>query len=107
MPGAENRLIRYYFYVNKGLDILNQFRNLFLGIIAIYFALKLTSYWLLIAMFIPSIIGLAIVGYYSVHKMSKIMEWLNLRFSTHYGIRTYDYTKGAYEQLQEINRKLK
>lgn len=107
LPGLHNRGIRYYFYLNKGLDVLNQFRNLFLGILGLYIALHLDSWWLLIAMFVPSMVILVVVGYYSTHHLSKVMEWLNLRFSTHYGIKQFNYTQGQYERLEEIRDLLK
>lgn len=106
-PGAENMAIRYYFYLKAGLGIVNDFRNLILGILGVYIALHLESWWLLIAMFVPSIVILTIAGYYTVHRVNKISEWLSLRFSTHYGIKQYNYTQGIYETLQEIAATLK
>ena len=106
LQGGKNRAIRYYFYLSNGLTILNEFRNLFLGIFALYFALKLDNILWLVVMFIPCILILTATGYYNVHHISKIKEWLNLKFGTHYGIQTFDYTIGTYELLQEINKKL-
>lgn len=105
-PGLENRLTRYYYYLNQGLTILNNFRNLFLGIIGVYIALKLDNWALLIAMFIPSAILLTVVGYFATHRVNKIMEWLSLRFGTHYGIQQFNYAQGTYETLQEIRDEL-
>lgn len=107
LEGMENRLIRLYFYLNRGLDVLNQFRNLFLGIIALYIALHLDNWLLLAAMFVPSVLVLMLLGYYNVHKMSKLIEWLNLRFSTHYGIKQFNYQQGIYDTLKEIKDKIK
>lgn len=107
MPGAENRLIRYYFYLNAGLNILNQFRNLFLGIFAAYFTLKLTNYYLIPLFFLVAVIALTITGYYVVHRVNKVSEWLNTRFSTHFGIKTFDIQQETLKTLQEINSKLK
>lgn len=104
LKGSQNRLIRYYFYVTKGLDILNLFRNLFLAIFAVYFALKLTNVMWLIAIFIPSIVGLAIAGYYSVHRMSTVMEWLGIRFGTHYATKNFDYVRKTYEEVENIRK---
>lgn len=106
MPGLENRAIRYYFYLNAGLNIVNQFRNLILAILGIYIALHLDAWWLLAAMFIPSIVGLTIAGYYVVHRVNKIQEWLGVRFSSHYAIRQFDYQRGIYEALKNIDAKL-
>ncbi len=106
MPGLENRAIRYYFYLNAGLNIVNNFRNLILAILGIYIALHLDAWWLLIAMFIPSVIILTVVGYYVVHRINKVQEWLGVRFSSHYSIKQFNYTQGIYETLQAIEKKL-
>lgn len=106
LTGKHNKAIRIYFYLERGLEILNAFRNLFLGILAIYIALKLTNVLWMIAMFIPCIIILVGVGWYNVHKLSKLKEWLGMRFSTHYGIRSFNYQQRQCELLEEIKEKL-
>lgn len=107
LNGIENKVTRYYYYLNQGLNVINNFRNLFLGIIALYIALHLDSWWLLIAMFVPSILILTVVGYYSTHRMSKVIEYISLRFSTHYGIKTFDFNQRQTELLEEIRDMLK
>ena len=102
LPGMENLGIRYYYYLNNGLNVLNNFRNLFLGIIALYLALHLNSWWLLVGMFIPSIIILTVVGWYSVHRAARVQEWLGIRFSTHFGRRQFDNVQKQVALLEEI-----
>lgn len=102
LTGKENWLIRAYFYLFNGLNMLNQFRNLFLGIIALYVLLKLSNYWWLIVMAIPSIIILTIVGYYCVHRMYKVNEWLGIRFSSHFGQKSFNYTQETYNEIVKI-----
>ena len=104
--GATNRIIRYWFYLENGLSIINEFRNLFLGIIAVYITLKLTNPIWMIVMIVPSLIFLTIVGYFMVHKVAKVKEWVAMRFSTHFGIKNFDYTKGNHELLTEIRDSL-
>lgn len=100
--GGKNRMIRYYFYLSNGLGILNEFRNLFLGIIAIYIALKFENVVWMGIMFVPSLVALTVIGYYVVHHVSKIREWLGVKFGSHYGIKNFNYAKGQYELLLEI-----
>lgn len=107
MHGFENKGIRYYYYLNTGLGILNQFRNLFLGIFGLYVVLHLSNPFLLVLMLIPSVVGLTILGYYNVHTMNKVMEWIGIRFSSHYAIRQFNYHQGTYELLDEIKCILK
>ncbi len=107
MHGLQNRFIRYYYYLDAGLNILNQFRNLGLGIIALYIALHLTNPLLLIVMFVPSVVALTFMGYYQTHTVSKVREWVGMRFSTHYAIRQFNYQQGQYDLLAEIKELLK
>jgi len=106
LQGAHNGGIRYYYYLENGLAILNEFRNLFLGILAIYIALKLTNPLLMVAMFIPCLLILTIVGWYNVHKLTKVKEWLGMRFSTYYGIKNFNYQENQVLLLKEIKELL-
>lgn len=106
MHGLENRGIRYYYYVNNGLSILNQFRNLVLGIFALYVVLKLENPFIMVVMFVVSVPILAAVGYFEIHRMSKVMEWIGLRFSSHYAIRQFNYNQAQYEELVKIHATL-
>ncbi len=106
LTGAHNWGIRMYFYVNAGLNILNNFRNLFLAILAIYVTFKFTNPLWLPLMFIPSLIILCLVGWYTTHHVQKIFEWINIRFSTYYGIQQFNYTKAQYELLLQIKELL-
>lgn len=105
-PGWHNRLIRYYFYINQGLTVLNNFRNLFLVIFAAYFALKLDNLWLLVGMFVPSILGLGIIGYYATHHANRVVEWLGIRFGSTYSIKQFELQQGIHDALQVIKDKL-
>lgn len=104
--GVKNILIAIYFYLSNGLAILNEFRNLFLGIFAVYITLKLTDPMLMVYMTVVSIVILTITGYFVVHHVAKIKEWLTVKFGTHYGVKNFDYVKRQVELLEEINKKL-
>lgn len=106
MPGLENRVYRYWFYLNNGLNIVNQFRNLILAILGLYFVLKIDNWLILPAIFIPSIVILTIVGYYITHRVNKVMDWLSLRFATHYGIKQFNLQQNISETLERIEKKL-
>lgn len=106
LSGFQNRMIRYYFYISRGLDILNAFRNLFLGIGALYIALKIDQPLWIVVMVIVSLIILLISGYYNVHKLAKMQEWLSMRFSTHFGIKSFNYTEEQNKLLKGILKEL-
>lgn len=106
LKGTENYFIRAYFYCSNGLGILNEFRNLFLGILGLYLALKWDNIWFAIGLFIVAVILLTFAGHYTVHKVGKVREWLGMRFSTHFGIKSYNYQEGIYNELVKLNEKL-
>jgi len=83
--GNKNKSIRYYFYLTRGLDIFNNFRYVIMAIIGVYVLLKFTQPILLLVMFAISIPILLVMGYYSVHHIGRVIDWLNVKFSTHYG----------------------
>lgn len=104
--GTKNGLIRWYYYLTQGLNFMNDFRNLFLGVLGLYFALKVDNPLILVYMTLPSLIVLALVGYYVVHHVSKVRDWLAVKFGSHYTIQQFDYTKGSYELLVKIEKLL-
>lgn len=102
LTGFGNRCIRYYYYLSNGVGILNEFRNLFLGILGVYIALKLTNPWWIVLMFLPSVVILTIFGYYTVHKISKVRDWLGTRFSSYFGMQSINYQQENSKVLEEI-----
>jgi hypothetical protein len=107
LKGNKNNMIRVYFYLSNGLAILNEFKNLFLIIFAAYFTLGIQNPIWIGIMAVVGLIGLTIVGYFSVHHIARIKEWLAVRFGTHFGIQNFDYVKRQTELLEEINKKTK
>jgi len=84
--GPKNKLIRYYFYINTGLNVFNNFKYLVGAILAVYWMLHLKNPITLLIMFGVSIPMLGVIGYYSIHHINKVMDWLNVRFGTHYSL---------------------
>ena len=101
--GKETLLIRLYFYLNNGLGVVNDFRNLFLGLFALYYTLKLQNPWILLGLFLVSLPTLCIMGYVNVHKVSKIKDWLNIKYGSHYGIEQFNLMKKMVELLEKQN----
>lgn len=96
-----------YFYLQRGLDVLNLFRNYLLALFAVYVGLHLTSLLWLGLFVIVSLVFLLIAGYYSVHHISKVTEFLSVRFGTHYSKETYSHVEQQTQLLTEIRDMLK
>lgn len=103
--GWQNKLIRYFFYLNRGIDIFNQFKYVFALIFGIYFTFKLKNPWLLVGMTAISFPVLLILGYLQTHKVGKINDWLNIKFSTFYGKYNFELLEGILEELKKFNAK--
>lgn len=106
LQGKENWFIRMYFYLKSGNSLVNDFRNLGLGIFLAYLALKMDNPWILLIMLIVAVPILIVLGYYLTHRISKVMEWLSTKYSTHYGIKSFELMEKQVKLLEEINRKL-
>ncbi len=110
MRGWHNWVQRMYFYLNSGLNILNQFRNLGFLLFGLFVALKLDGPMgvaITGAIGIVAALLLVALGRYNVHHLSKSGEWLNLRFSTYFGIKAFNYQEQQTELLREIRDMLK
>ena len=107
--GRENKSIRLFFYCQRGVGLINEFRNVFFIIIGAYFSLKINlPIWMgaviMLGMFLISIPILIVAGWFSVHRMGKVIDYLNVKFSTHYAKEQFEIFKGMYSELKEINK---
>ena len=104
--GIHNKFARLYFYCNTGLGLINNFRNVILCIFAAYIALKLDNYWYLIIMFLVSLPIITILGWYCVHYLNAVTEWLNIKYGTHYAKKQFALQEETRDLLKEIKDKL-
>lgn len=102
LHGKENWSMRMYFYLQNGLSLLNDFHNILLAMITLNLTFGIKNIFILIGLAVPIVIAFVFIGYYNVHKFSKMREWLNMRFGTHYGIKSFNFTQANYEALTEI-----
>lgn len=112
--GVLNHAIRAWYYLQKGLQLMNEFKYLIAGILAFYYTLKLESFWWIIILFVVAIPILVFVGYFHTHKMSKAIEWTNMVFASYfsrYGMdlaeKNVDLTSENVKLLKEIRDELK
>lgn len=104
--GRKNKAIRYYFYAQRGLELLNEFRYLLMAIFAIYYALRIENIFLIPVMFMISLPVLMFLGWMSTHHMKKVMEYLNIEFSTHWSRKNYEIQGEQLKMLRGILKTL-
>lgn len=103
--GSKNKMIRYYFYSQRGLALFNEFRYLFMLIFGIYYTLKLTNPIWLVVMVLVSVPSLILIGFYSVHYVGKVIDFLNVQFSTHWTKYQFQLYEQILIELQKLNKK--
>lgn|SRR3990167_1107082 len=111
--GLKNNLVRFYYYLQKGLELLNEFKYLGAAIIGLYIVLKLKAGWQMVGMAVVAIPILTAVGYWWVHRAQKSVEYFNLKFASHFSQytlkiqeRQIHLLEEAVKRLEEIDRKL-
>lgn len=100
--GIVNHGVRAWYYLQKGLDLVNQFKYLVAGIFAVYYTLKLDDPLVLIILFVVSIPLLIGAGYFHTFKMAKALEWTNMVFSSYFGRYQVDLNEKNTANTTEI-----
>lgn len=101
--GPKNKAIRFYFYSQRGLALLNEARYLIMGVFALYYTLRLENPAFLVVMFAIAIPILIFIGWVSVHHIGKVVDWLNVQFSTHFGRYQITLLEEIRDALKEKN----
>lgn len=105
--GMFNKLVRVWFYLQAGIDVINQFKYVVLGIFGIYVALKFTSYFWLLGMFAICLPILTIAGWVYINKMARNLSLTSLLKSSFFGSMDIDLNKKQVELLTEILTQLR
>ena len=100
--GWKNKLIRIYYYIKTGLNVVNEWKYIAVGIIALAVLLKLDGIRWLIGMGVISVPILLVIGYLWAHKVEKRFEWFNIEFTTHFSKRNYALQERQTKALEDI-----
>ena len=102
--GGKNKAIRFYFYTQKGLTLLNEFRYLLMAVFAVYFALKIDNILLIPLMVLMSVPVLMFFGWLAVYKIDRVIEFLNTRFATHFTMYNIRLQEDKLAELKTIRQ---
>lgn len=105
--GAKNKIVRYYFYVQRGLALLNEFRYLIMAILAVYALLDMKNPLVMLMMFVVAVPVLIFLGWLYTFHMAKTMDFLNVKFSTHFSKYNIDLQERQTNALERIDKKIK
>lgn len=76
-------------------------------ILAVYALLKLDNPCYMILMFIGSVPILMFLGWLAVHKIDKVIEYLNIQYATHWSRYQVDLQEKILGELKKINEEKK
>ena len=100
--GKWNKIVRYYFYMIKGLQLFNELRYVIITTGLIYAFLKLSNFVLFPVIFFSFIPPLIFFGWLSVHKIDKIIEFLQVRYATHYSHYNIEIQEKQEKYLRDL-----
>ena len=95
---------KVYFYIQRGLALVNEFKYLVAGIIAFYYMLKLDNVKWLVGIMIISFPVLFIIGWFYVHKIAKVFDWLTVEYGTHWSRYSFTLQEKIVEELEKLNK---
>ena len=104
--GSENRIIRLWVYALRGLQMLNEFKYLIAGLIALFVILKIANpVWIGIGV-IVSIPPLIILGRWQLKKAAKVDQWVSTEYGSVLKYNDYNIKVDTLKILKEISEKL-
>ena len=106
--GKENFLIRYWTYLDRGLDIFNKFKYYLgfpLAAVAIFPFMKDHMIWL-VGLVIVGLPILILIGRYQLHKISKTTEYVNAISGSIFQFKPMELTIEQVKILKEIKELL-
>lgn len=117
--GASNRFSRYYTYLQRGFNLVNEAKNYFLLLLSTYWTIKLMDWWkntgytdiILVAGFVVlAIIGIVIlivVGRWELYRLSQAREFATTINGTIVGFNGYNVAVTNLGIQEEILKNLK
>lgn len=100
--GHSNILVRYWVYLSRGLDFVNQGRYLILGILGIYAVLKLANPIWLVVMFVVCTPVLILLGRWNLYKVAQSQEFIVTTRGTVTGYGSYNLAVKNVELQEQI-----
>ena len=105
--GNGNRLVRMYYYAQRGLALLNDFKYLFAAILGVYITLKFTNPIWMGVMAIVSLPPLIFIGRWQLRKVARVSEWVGTHFGSVLGYNRYNIEVRMVNLMEDIKEELK
>ena len=106
MRGWINFIIRLYYFLQEGLNQVNQWKYIIMGILGFAFLIKITSYIVIGLMFAGAVPILMLIGYLWVTRGKKSTEYYQTRDTTIFGRYGVEIQERQIQLLEDIKTKL-
>lgn len=104
--GTQNKIIRLWVYLKRGLDQVNEFKYVAAAIISLYVILKITNPLWMIIVALACIPPLMLIGRWQIKKVGKVEEWIGTEHGSVLRYNNYNIQVRQLELLEKINKKL-
>ena len=106
LDGRKNAIVKIYFYIERGLAMVNEFKYVIAGILALYFALELDNIILIPIIFLIVVPVLWLIGYIWITYAVKSMEWINIEYATFWTRYNYALQEKQLENLESLTEQI-
>lgn len=104
--GHQNKLIRYWIYALRGLQMINEFKYLIAGLISGYVILKLTNPMWMVVIGVACLPVLIVLGRWQLKKAQKVDQLVSTELGSVLKFNSYNIQVETLEILEEISKKL-
>jgi hypothetical protein len=105
--GNKNKFIRWYYYLNTGLGLVNDWKYIAAFILGLYYTLKLVQPMIMVVIFLVVVPILMFIGWLKVNHIAKPYDWYGTQFTSYWAKHGYELQEDTLKVLKEINEKLK
>ena len=104
--GKINFLIRLYYYLNEGLNQINNWKYIAAGVIALAVFFKITN-WLVISLIVLAVVPISVlIGYLWVMRARKSTEYFSLKYTSPWGKYQIELQERQMALLESISKQL-
>ena len=91
-----------YFYLQRGMTWVNEFKYVAAGIFAVYYTLKLDNHIFIPLADLVVIPVLTVSGWVYVHWIAKPIDWLNIEYATYWQRYSFSLQEKQNELIEKV-----
>ena len=102
--GTVNFLCRLWYYFIKGLEIFDKFKYFFIVFGGLYYLIGKKHLVLMVAISVGAIPIILALGFFTVHKLAGVLDYLNTKFSTYSALKQIELLEEIRDELRKQNK---